>query len=76
MEESSLDSDVEAPLFLHVPLPVMAPEMALQTFESRGAMQNSELKGYTDQTLVMAELVDSSQRGAYDSSARLWRRTR
>ncbi len=65
-DESSLDSDLEAPLFLHVPLPVLAPELALQTFQSRGAVQNSELKGYTDQTLVMAELVDSSQRGAFE----------
>lgn len=65
-DESSANSDLEAPLFLHVPLPVMAPELALQAFESRGAVQNSELKGYTDQTLVMAELVDSSQRGAFE----------
>ena len=65
-DQGSPNTDVEAPLFLHVPMPVMAPELALQTFQSRGAVQNSELKGYTDQTLVMAELVDSSQRGAFE----------
>jgi hypothetical protein len=65
-DESSPNSELEAPLFLHVPLPVMAPEIALQTFESRGVEQNSALKGYTDQTLVMAELTDSSQRGAFE----------
>ena len=65
-DQGSPNTDVEAPLFLHVPMPVMAPELALQTFQSRGAVQNSELKGYTDQTLVMAELLDSSQRGAFE----------
>ena len=50
----------------HIALPVMAPELALQMFESRGPWQKAELKAYTNQTLVMAELPDSSQRGAFE----------
>ncbi len=44
----------------------MAPELALQAFESHGSAQISQLKGYTDQTLVMVELPDTSQRGAFE----------
>jgi hypothetical protein len=50
----------------HLAGPVMAPEVALQMFESRGPLQKTTLKAYTDQTLVMAELPDSSQRGAFE----------
>jgi hypothetical protein len=50
----------------HAVRPIMAPELALQMFESRGPWQKAELKSYTDQTLVMAELLDSSQRGAFE----------
>ncbi len=50
----------------HALRPMMAPEVALQMFESRGPRQKSELKSYTDETLVMAELLDSSQRGAFE----------
>ena len=50
----------------HTVRPMMAPEVALQMFESRGPRQKSELKSYTDETLVMAELLDSSQRGAFE----------
>lgn len=46
--------------------PVMAPEVALQMFESHAPRQKSALKSYTDETLVMAELPDSSQRGAFE----------
>ena len=45
---------------------IIAPELALQTFESRGPWQKTELQSYTDQTLVMVELLDSSQRGAFE----------
>ncbi len=45
---------------------VMGPEVALQAFQSRNGQQNAGLPSYTDQTLVMAELPDSSQRGAFE----------
>jgi len=64
--ELPLASGVESLPLPHVARPIMAPELALQMFESRGPWQKTELKAYTDQTLVMAELLDSSQRGAYE----------
>lgn len=45
---------------------MVAPEVALQMFQSRGPWQQTALKAYTDQTLVMAELLDSSRRGAFE----------
>ena len=50
----------------HVRMPTMGPELALQAFQSRNGQQNSALRSYTDQTLVMAELPDTSQRGAFE----------
>jgi len=50
----------------HAVRPMMAPEVALAMFESHAPRQKSELKSYTDETLVMAELPDSSQRGALE----------
>ncbi len=50
----------------HVQAPVMAPELALQSFQNRDERQNSGLRSYTDETLVMAELLDTSQRGAFE----------
>lgn len=44
----------------------MTPEAALQAFQTRGWKQSSQLRQYTDETFVMAELVDSSQRGAFE----------
>ena len=35
-------------------------------FELRGPWQKTALQSYTDQTLVMVELLDSSQRGAFE----------
>ncbi len=49
-----------------VQMPAMAPELALQAFQIRDEQQNSGLHGYTDETLVMAELPDTSQRGAFE----------
>ncbi len=51
---------------LHPSLPVLSPELALQIFESQGLQQVSGLQAYTDDTLVIAELSDSSQRGAFE----------
>jgi hypothetical protein len=50
----------------HVQSPIMAPELALQSFQSRDEQQNAGLRSYTDETLVMAELPDTSQRGAFE----------
>ena len=50
----------------HADLPVLAPELALKIFESQGQMQSAALRGYTDDTLVIAELSDTSQRGAFE----------
>jgi hypothetical protein len=50
----------------HLQAPVMAPELALRAFESRNGQQNSGLRSYTDQTLVMAELPETAQRGAFE----------
>jgi biotin carboxyl carrier protein len=47
-----------------VSLPQMTPELSLEMLESHGPWQSAALKGYTDETLVMADLVDSSQRAA------------
>src|SRR5580704_12555397 len=48
-----------------VSLPRMTPELSLEMLESHGPWQSAALKGYTDETLVMADLVDSSQRAAF-----------
>ena len=50
----------------HVQMPIMAPELALHAFQSRDEQQNAGLRSYTDDTLVMAELLDTSQRGAFE----------
>ncbi len=45
----------------------MAPELALQAFQSRaGNSRLPDCSAYTDDTLVMAELPDTSQRGAFE----------
>jgi hypothetical protein len=48
-----------------ISLPRMTPELSLEMLESHGPWQSAALKGYTDETLVMADLVDSSQRAAF-----------
>jgi hypothetical protein len=57
----NLDSSVLQPN-----LPTLAPELALQIFEGQGHRQMSGLQGLTDDTLVIAELSDTSQRGAFE----------
>jgi hypothetical protein len=47
-------------------LPRMAPELALQIYEQRTVEQDSKLVEYSDQTVVEAELPDTSQKGAYE----------
>jgi hypothetical protein len=46
-------------------LPRMAPELALQTFQQRAARQLDEPVSYSANTVVEAELPDTSQRGEY-----------
>ena len=46
-------------------LPRMAPELALRTFQQRAARQLSEPVSYSANTVVEAELPDTSQRGQY-----------
>lgn len=48
------------------PLPLMAPELALQMYEQRTAEQDSTLAEYSDQMVVEAELPDTSQKGEYE----------
>jgi len=65
-EEALHLPDLETSLLPHVPLPVMAPELALQAFQQHGQEQIAESPSYTDETLVIAELPESSQRGAFE----------
>jgi len=46
-------------------LPRMAPELALRTFQQRAERQLSEPVSYSANTVVEAELPDTSQRGQY-----------
>lgn len=48
------------------PLPRMAPELALQMYMQFTAEQAARLSEYSDQTLVQAELPDTSQKGEYE----------
>lgn len=58
--------DLDASLRLHPPMPLMSPEIALGAFQHRGQQQTAELPSYTDETLVVAELPETSQRGAFE----------
>ncbi len=58
------DLDSSSPT--RVALPIMSPELALQAYENRGHEQESQLGSYTDETLVMAELPETAQRGAFE----------
>jgi len=49
-----------------VSLPRMAPELALQVFMQRTTAQPGKLAGYTDTTVVEAELPDTAQKGKYE----------
>jgi hypothetical protein len=47
------------------PLPILAPELALQAFLKERTEQNARLASYHDETTVTAELPDTQQRGEY-----------
>jgi len=48
------------------PLPRLAPELALQLLMQHNQQQAERLAEYTDDTLIKAELPDSSQKGEYE----------
>jgi hypothetical protein len=53
-------------MLLHPHLPLMSPDVALQAFQRRQGNDYVALSSYTDETLVIAELPESSQRGAFE----------
>jgi hypothetical protein len=54
--------DLAAP----VPLPRMAPELALQAYQGRSVIQNQQLSSYSATTVVRAELPDTAQQGEFE----------
>ena len=58
--------DIDAVLLPHPPMPIMSAELALQAFANRGRRQSAEPPSYTDDTLVIAELPETAQRGAFE----------
>jgi hypothetical protein len=46
--------------------PRMSPDLALETYERRAEEQLSSLGGYSDTTVIEAELPDSAQKGVYE----------
>jgi len=60
-------SDRTAPaLIAPVALPRMAPELAMQAYERRAALQTTELASYSSTTLIRAQLPDTAQSGEYE----------
>jgi hypothetical protein len=47
-------------------LPVMAPELALATYQQRSTIQSSQLEAYSALTTIHAELPDTSQQGEFE----------
>jgi hypothetical protein len=65
--ESILSADV--PPQLQPPptvLPLMSPELALQTYEARAARQATGIASYTATSVIRAELPESKQQGEYE----------
>ena len=54
------------PLVTPVVVPRMSAELALQTYEARSYVQGSRLLTYSDQTVMVASLPDTKQRGEYE----------
>jgi hypothetical protein len=61
----SIDRNTPA-LITSVALPRMAPELALETYERRSALQAAELVSYSAITKIHAELPDTSQEGEFE----------
>jgi hypothetical protein len=53
-----------------VALPRMAPELALQVYHGRAVIQSSQLAGYSAETLIRAELPETSQKGEFELQRR------
>ena len=69
MLESVLSADDSVPPQLTQPaavLPLMSPELALQTYETRAARQTIDLASYTTTTVIHAELPETKQQGEYE----------
>lgn len=47
-------------------LPVMSPDLALLTYQSRAAQQAAGLASYTSTSVIRAELPESKQQGEYE----------
>ena len=47
-------------------LPLMSPELALQTYQERAAQQATGLTSYTSTSVIHAELPESKQQGEYE----------
>ncbi len=63
-EEASFS---KVPMLPLVPVrPRMSAELALTTYESRASNQPFTLAGYSDTTIIQAELPDSRQRGEFE----------
>jgi len=58
--------EIKAP----VALPRMAPELALQVYHGRSVIQAQQLAGYSDVTVIHAELPDSAQKGEFELQRR------
>jgi hypothetical protein len=65
---SVLSSEDSLPPQLTPPavLPVMSPELALLTYQSRAAQQATGLTSYTSTSVIHAELPESQQQGDYE----------
>jgi len=64
---SILSSDDSSPkLTPPAVLPVMSPELALATYQSRAAQQATGLASYTSTSLIHVELPESQQQGEYE----------
>lgn len=47
-------------------LPVMAPELALATYQQRAVIQSTQLEAYSALSIIHAELPDTSQQGEFE----------
>jgi len=65
---SVLSSEDAAPPQLALPavLPLMSPELALQTYQTRAAQQATGIASYTSTSVIRVELPETKQRGEYE----------
>jgi hypothetical protein len=66
-DSSTLPGDQAlASLNAPVPLPRMAPELAVQAYRSRVSLQAARLSSYSATTVIRASLIDTKQYGEYE----------